>query len=241
MNTIRALANCLPLILVACLAVGFAAQREARIKAETEHSALEHQVETLRGLTEENAQLSNLVARANAPKPLPDGEPSELLRLRAEVSELRRQSAGLQNVLEENRRAHGAPARDSRAAADVVRTADYWPHNSWAFAGYATPDATFQSSLWAADQGDLKTVLAGLSGKMRESLEADLAGKTETEVTAKLRDEVIGLQSVRVLDRVPQPDGTVLITASLEGKYDSQTAKLVLEKVGNEWKITGGQ
>jgi len=241
MSTTRAIANSLAPILVAGLAIGLATQREARIKAETEHAALERQLETLHGLTAENAQLSNLVARASVPKPLSEGDSSELLRLRAEVSELRRQSAGLESVLNENRQAQTTPDRSPRTDANEVKTADYWPHNSWAFAGYATPDATLQSSFWAADSGDLKTVLSSVSGKMRQDLEAELAGKSETEALIRIRDEVIGVQSVRVLDRATQPDGTVLITAELAGKYDSQTAKLILEKVGNDWKIAGEQ
>jgi len=237
-----AIANSFALALVAGLAIGLAAQREARIKAETEHTALEHQLETLRGIVAENAQLSDLVARASAPKSLPDDESGELLRLRADVSELRRQCADLGSVLNENRQVHTAPNRNSHTpVAEEIKTPDYWPRNSWVFAGYTTPDAALQSSLWAANNGDLKAVLASTTGKVRESIEADLATKSETEVAIKVNDEVIGVQSVRILDRTVQPDGTVLITAAITGKNDIRTAKLLLEKVGDDWKIGGGQ
>src|SRR3954466_8887758 len=98
MNPIRAIGTFLAPALVAGLAFGFAAQREARIKAETEHMALEQQLKTLARIADENAQLSNLVASATASKPLSSDELRELLRLRAEVSALRQQTAALESV-----------------------------------------------------------------------------------------------------------------------------------------------
>ena len=245
MNPAHAIANSVALALVAGLAIGLAAQREARIQATTEQTALEQQLETLRSIAAENAQLSDLVARASAPKSLPGDESGELLRLRAEVSELRRQCADLKSVLNDNRQAHTAPDRSSRSpgadAAKPQATPDYWPRDSWAFAGYATPDAAFQSSLWAANNGDLKAVLASATGELRASLEKDLGAKSEAEMSIRLMDEVNGVQSIQMLNRAAQPDGTVLITAAFAGRYDTQTRKLILQKVGDDWKIAGGQ
>jgi len=244
MSATRVIANSFALALVAGLAIGLAAQREARIKAETEHAALEHQLEILHGLAAENAQLSNLVARASGPQPLPDDQSGELLRLRAEVSELRRQCADLKNVLNEDRQPHTTPATNSVSSADTsqqVATPDYWPRNSWAFAGYATPDAALQSSIWSANKGDLKAVLSSSTGDMLKELQTDLATQSETEVSARVMDEIAGVQSIRVLDRTNQPDGTVLITATFTGKYDAHTGKLILQKVGNDWKVAGSQ
>lgn len=231
--------------LIAGLAIGLAAQREARVKAETEHAALEQQMNTLRSITVENASLSNLVASASASKPLPGDESGELLRLRAEVGELRRQCADLKNVLSEDRQAHTAPAANSASpAADPspqVATLDYWPRNSWTFAGYATPDAALQSSVFGANQGDLKAVLASSTGEALKNLQTELATHSETEVSARIMDEIAGVQSIQVLNRTPQPDGTVLITAKFTDKYDAHTTKLILQKVGDDWKVAGGQ
>jgi hypothetical protein len=238
MSSTRAIANFISLMAVAGLTIGFAAQRTARIQAETEHASLKHQLEILRSIASENAQLSNLVAHTTAPKILPGDESGELLRLRAEVSELRRQCADLKNVLTENHQAHAAPGLSSGSSAtDAIKTPDYWPRDSWAFAGYTTPDAALQSSLWAANNGDLKGVLASTTGDLRASLEKDLAAKSEAEISIGLMDEVGGVESIRVLDRMVQPDGTVLITAAFVGKYDTQTRKLILQKVGEDWKI----
>lgn len=241
MNPTSAIANYFLPALVVGLAIGLAAQREARIKAGTEHAALEQQVEILRSIAAENAQLSNLVARAGVAKSLPADETSELLRLRGEVTALRQKTSNLESVVKENREVHAAPDSSARGTnvVEAAATADYWPRKSWAFAGYASPDAALQSSLWAADNGDVKAVLASATGQLRDSMEKDLSGKSENEMSARIMDEVNGLQSVQILDRAVQPDGTVVLTVQLQGQNDTQTGKLVLQQVGNEWKIAG--
>ena len=239
MNPTNAIARFVLPATVAVLAIGLAAQREARVKAEAEHTALEQQMEILHGIAAENAQLSNLVSRASVSKPLPADDSRELLRLRGEVTALRQQTADLQSALTENRQVHAPPDRSSHNtnAVNATPTADYWPRSSWAFAGYASPDAALQSSLWAANNGDVKAALAGATGQLQKSIETDLSSKSESEVSARLMDALGGVQSVRILDRAAQPDGSVLFTVSLEGLYDTRTGKLLLQQVGNDWKI----
>ena len=242
MNPTSAITRFVAPAVVAVLVIVLAAQREARVKAEVEHMTLERQSEILHDIAAENAQLSNLVARASIPKSLPPDDSRELLRLRGEVTALRQQTAGLGSALTENRQAHASPDRSDHSddVAKATPTADYWPRNSWAFAGYASPDAALQSSLWAANNGDAKAVLAGTTGELQKRIEADLSTKSENETSAKAMDEVSGLQSVRILDRAVQPDGTVLLTVSFEGPYDTHTGKLILQQVGSDWKIAGG-
>jgi hypothetical protein len=47
------------------------------------------------------------------------------------------------------------------------------------------------------------------------------------------------MKSVRVVSREAQGDDTVVLTAEFEGRTDSHTEKLVLKKIGNEWKVSG--
>lgn len=242
MNPTSAFARFIAPAVVAVLAVGLVAQREARVKAEAEHAALEQQLEILHGIAAENAQLSNLVARASVPGSLPEDDSRELLRLRGEVTALRQKTGNLASALTENRQAH-VPSDRSGHSADTAKaapTADYWPRDSWAFAGYVSPDATLQSSLCAANNGDVKALLACVTGKLQEDIESKISGNDENEMSARLMDQVGGAQSVRILDRAVQPDGTVQVTMSLEGQYDTRTQKVILQQVGNDWKIAGG-
>jgi hypothetical protein len=52
-------------------------------------------------------------------------------------------------------------------------------------------------------------------------------------------DEVINFKSVRVLNRETQADDTAVLTVAIEDKAETETVKMLLKKVGNEWKIAG--
>jgi hypothetical protein len=226
---------------VAALAVWAAFEHQRRIGLGREHSALEQQLEEMAQLIASNEQLSNLLAKTKSSPSLTDDHSRELLRLRGQVGVLRRQSRELETVREENRQARAALASSlkSPGAAKAAATADYWPQDSWAFKGYASADATLQSSLWAANNGDVKALLASATGEMQKAMAEDLKSKSGTEASIRAMDEVSGMKSVRVVDREVRGDDTVVITAEIEGRTGTDTQKLVLKKIGNEWKISG--
>ena len=195
------------------------------------------------GLVAENERLSNLVAQASRSQSLPDDQSRELLRLRGEAGVLRRQTKELETLRAENRQAHAALESglktQSAGAAGAAATADYWPRDSWAFAGYASPDAALQTSVWAANNGDLKALLASTTGDLQKMMEKDFEGKSENEATLRAMDEVARLKSIRVVNREVQADDTVVLTAAFEDGSDTHTSKLLMKKIGNDWKISG--
>ena len=182
------------------------------------------------GLMAENERMSNLVAQANSPQSLPDDQSLELLRLRGEAGLLRRQTRELEAVRNENLQARGGGA---------APTAGYWPRGAWAFAGYASPDAALQTYLWSANNGDLKALRASATGEVRKQMDEELGGKSETEVSNMARDHIASLKSVRVLNREVQADDAVVLTAVFEERTNTQTVKLLMKKVGNDWKFSG--
>jgi hypothetical protein len=230
MKANRVISSVLCLAAVGSLAIWLAVEHQSRLRLGEEHTALEQQLKQLAGLIAQNEQLSILAARANRPPSLPDDQSRELLRLRGEVGLLRQQSKQLETVRQENRQAR---------AAGGAATADYWPRDSWAFTGYASPDAALQSSLWAANSGDLKALLASVTGEAREEMEKEFGGKPESEASIRAMDQVIGLKSVRVLKREVQADDTVVLTAAFEDRTDTHTTKLLVKKIGNDWKVSG--
>jgi hypothetical protein len=225
------------------LAIWLAVEDQARLRLGEEHKALEQQRGEMAGLVARNEELSNLVARANRPPSLPADQARELLRLRGEAGVLRQQSKELESVHNENREAHAALESglksQSGGAAGTAATADYWPRDSWAFTGYASPDAALQTSLWAANTGDLKALLASATDEARKMMEREFAGKPEAEASIRAMDEVISLKSVRVLNREAQADDTVVLTTAFEGQTANRTEKLVMKKIGNDWKLSG--
>jgi hypothetical protein len=226
---------------IASLAVWVVVEHQTQAGLRREHQALEQQLDEMARLIAVNEQLSNLLAQAKSQQSLTEGESRELLRLRGEVGVLRRQSSELETVREENHQARAALERSLKGqnAARAVATADYWPQDSWAFKGYASADAALQTSLWASNNGDVKALLASATGEMRKVIEEDLKGKSETEASIKAMDEVMNMKSVRVLNREAQGDDTVVLTAEFAGRTENHTGKLVLKRIGNEWKISG--
>lgn len=234
----RAITSIAGIAAVIGLAIGVAVQRQTLLRLRVEHQALEKRFDMLTRLIATNRRLSGHVARSDTPKFSLDEQTRELLRLRGEATVLGQQIGGLAKVREENRQAHAALERSVKAAAaKPVATADYWPRDSWSFAGYATPASALQSCFWAADKGDLKTLVGGTTGAVRELIETQFKGKSDTETSVRVMDSVAGLRSVRILNRKVQDDGTVVLTAELEGRTD-ETGKLILKKIGNEWKLS---
>jgi hypothetical protein len=224
------------------LAIWTALEHQRRVSLGQEHQALEQRLEEMTQLVASNERLSNLLAQAKSPRSLTEEESRELLRLRGQVGALRQQSRELETAREENRQARATLENrlaSKSAAPGTTATADYWPQDSWAFKGYATPDAALQSSLWAANNGDLKALLASATGEMQKSIAEDLKGKSEAEASIKAMDEVMGIKSIRVVNRELRSDGTVVITAELEGPTQNRTEKLVMQKIDEEWKLSG--
>ena len=234
-------------ILCTTAAVGVAiwlgvGQRD-RLRLGGENTALRQQLDQMGGLVAENEWLSNLVAQANRSQSLPDAQLKELLRLRGEVGALRQQGKEIETLREENHQARVAlesTRKPEKAdAAESPATADYWPRDSWVFVGYASPDASLQTSFWAANKGDLKALLGGMTGEIQEKVQKDIEGKSESEASARVTGEVARLKSVRVLNREERDDETVVLTAEFDDNNRTQTNRLLMKKIGNDWKISG--
>jgi hypothetical protein len=223
------------------LAVWVAFEHKKQVALRREHQALEQQLEEMAQLSASNEQLSNLLAQAKSPQSLSDDQSRELLRLRGQVGVLRQQSRELETVREENRQARATleSSLKGQNAAKAAATPDYWPQDSWAFKGFASADAALQSSLWAANNGNVKALLASATGETQKMMEEDLKGKSETEASIRAMDEVMGMKAVRVVNREVRDDDTVVLTAEFEGRTGTETEKVMMKKIGNEWKVSG--
>jgi hypothetical protein len=225
------------------VAIWLAVGHQTRLRLGEENKALRQQLGQLAGLASENERLSNVVAQANRSQPLPDDQLRELLRLRGEVGILRQQGKELETLRNENRQVRAALESSLKTpnagAAGAAATADYWPRDSWAFAGYASPDAALQTSVWAANKGDVKAFLGGTTGEIQKSVEEHIAGKSDSEASAELMADTGRLKSVRVVNREVEGDDTVVFMTAFEAENGTETNKMVIKKIGNEWKLSG--
>jgi hypothetical protein len=104
---------------------------EAQGKWREKQESLRQQAGPLAQLAAENERLSNVVARLKPAPPLSDEQLWELLRLRGEVRELRRQTNLIRELQDENRRPHDRAiagpdqtARMSEAELDAALAAE---------------------------------------------------------------------------------------------------------------------
>jgi len=219
---------------VTCLVV----QHQALVRLREDNQSLRQQVDELRDTKSQLATAT--VDQGELARRQRDH--SELLRLRGDVSVLRQQTKELDALRSENRQVRAALEASlktqSAGTVETAATADYWPRDSWALAGYSSPDAALQTFVWAASRGDLKTLLGSVTGEARKRMEKDLEGKSEGEASLKAMDDAINLKSVRVYNRNVQSDDTVIVHAGYENGRLTYTEKLFMKKIGNEWKIS---
>jgi hypothetical protein len=121
--------------------------------------------------------------------------------------------------------------------ASATAAAELVPREAWSFAGYATPEAAFQSTIFAHSQGDYNTFLASLTGDLARDNKEVLERKTPEEFAEYLRRETAKITSYRVLEREEiSPEETVLVIYEA-GISDME--RVLMRKVGNEWKLAG--
>jgi hypothetical protein len=214
-----------------------------RLRLREENKTLRQQMAQMTSLGAENEHLSNLVSEASHSRSGSADQLRELLRLRGEVGVLRRQAKELETLRSEKRQSSASMESNLKAqsaeAAGTVASADYWPRDAWAFAGYASPDAALQSSFWAANKGDVKTFLGGIEGEILQQVRNDAEGKSEEEMSTKTIAEVASLKSVRILNREARAEDAVVLTAEFVEENGTQTNKLLMKKFGNDWKLAG--
>src|ERR1051326_1440376 len=104
---------------------------------------------------------SNQIAQGISP--LPNDQLSELLKLRNEVNLLRKETNELSKLRPENHQISSARTPARPQGQPNLASGDAVPVESLTFAGYATPEATFESTLSAHVKNDLKTFFEGFT------------------------------------------------------------------------------
>ncbi|HWD92232.1 MAG TPA: sigma-70 family RNA polymerase sigma factor [Verrucomicrobiae bacterium] len=124
------------------------------------------------------------------------------------------------------------------------RTLSEFPRSSWAAAGYADPVSAFKTSLWAAVQGDGKTLLASCSPRMQGDTTAKVGRQMAAQGKSLSPEELFtdvghrfvdGVTGFRILDDKTVSSGQVVLRVYLEGRGEEQT--ITLKKIGDEWKM----
>jgi hypothetical protein len=166
-------------------------------------------------------------------------EAREVHKLRNEVSQLRAQRSELEKLRAENQRLKTAPIASVSSAVQDAQQPEYFDKENWIFAGYATPEATLQSFLWAMREGDWKNLQASVTA---EGLARIGKGPGNEEFAARIEEEnkrkVGGTAGFRILERKAISEDEVALRIHADGSGSSTgDQNIVLKRLDGEWKV----
>jgi hypothetical protein len=196
-------------------------------------------------LKSQNNRLSNQIGSAANWKLRSERDLVELMKLRAEVGQLREERKKLLAQQTETKTNEIEPTAMPPASVHPVMVGtNLLPRDSWAFAGYQTPADALESVAWAMKTGDIDAYLTSLTPDAEEATEKAFDGLSDTEVATMLENQINGLDSLP-LDQVRTVSDNemsfVLYTEdSTDGTvstHDEAVATFV--NIGGEWRFTG--
>ena len=218
-----------------------AVQHQAQVQLREENKSLRQQLEQMAQIEADNERLSNLVAQAN--NHLPNEQFMELLKLRGEVGLLRQQTNGLQKLQEKNQQLQSAltsrnisPNLQATNSPLKMPPVAVYPKASWTFAGYATPEAAFQSLNWAAANGNLNALLDGSTPDMQKQFAEQFVNKSESDIADKLTNHINKNTEVSILNKDVRSDSEIVLTVLGDGEENNLPTKLVFQKIDGQWK-----
>lgn len=217
-------------VLVATVAmVGRQQQQLADLRKEAQQ--LQSQTETLTKETSTAAE--TMVAAA------PQSRPSrELLRLRSQVGQLERRKRELAGVTEENKRLQGQlGAKSANRTGGVPLPAGYIRKSEAKFTGFAAPEDSLQSFLWAIEHRDLPTLLQCFSPDQAKQMAAEVERRGSTEDFFKEAGILPGLV---ITGREQKDDGTIVLSVQFVPDDETAKTKIPFKQFDGQWRLVSG-
>jgi hypothetical protein len=173
-------------ILAALMMVPFILQRATTNRLRAENSSLSNRVAQLsRDLAEANQ--SKTAQNTNQSGSLPREQLHELMRLRAEVSELRRRTNSSASQTQTTARAATTIATPDPAA--VPAAADQRTNTvvtgPWRNAGFAQPADAAQTLVWSAHAGTIDTMMSAMTPEAQAEVQQQIASGALTAEALK--------------------------------------------------------
>lgn len=110
------------------------------------------------------------------------------------------------------------------------------------FAGQATPEATIQSTIWAAEQGDLESLSACSTPRMMSQFRSVMRGKSDDEIKRQLEAWARAMADYKITQKEVISGDEVYLhiraTPSADALQNGKTV-IIMKKIGNEWKMDG--
>jgi hypothetical protein len=113
---------------------------------------------------------------------------------------------------------------------------------SFSFAGYATPEASVQSMIWAASTGDMEKLAAAVSTEQMDQFKEKMAGKSPEEISRGLEAWANAMTGYRITQKEAVSGDEVQIhihaTPSADALHSGK-AIFKMKKAGRDWKWAG--
>ena len=240
----------LVIVSIASLAAAFAGWRKvaqlnsALASLQAEHNSLQEENATIR--ENQSQKQTREIEKLRA-------EAQEVARLRNEVNQLRKGGVEASQLRAENERlrnsAKAATVPNPAEPAPWEATKDHFPKDSWHFAGYATPENTLVSAIWAMREGNPKTYLDSLSPEEQARMTKEWGNKSEAEIAAKHQQDVSSITGLRVLGQQDISPDQVVMDVYIEGRDgQNKMQKVTMKRMANDalgssygWKVVGNR
>ncbi|HEV8544185.1 MAG TPA: hypothetical protein VGR78_17485 [Verrucomicrobiae bacterium] len=226
-------------LIVVGLAGWIVFQHRSQSKLRAENRRLQARLDQLGVVAAENQRLSNRLAQADQAAAFSTEQLNELLRLRGEVTDLRKKGVKPHQPRTTPAVAQDAPLPTNKPAEATERK--IIPKESIKFAGYATPEAALQSAVWSMMNGDVITFVGGMTPEAREGFAQQMDGKTDAEISDSLREEAAGIGGLRLDRKKSTSDTQVSFVISSHQSDNGATinreeAVLTFKNIAGEWK-----
>lgn len=117
-----------------------------------------------------------------------------------------------------------------------------YQHSPLAFVGYATPEASVESTTWAAGTGDLEKVSAGITPEMMGDFRRRMSGKSEDEIKHGLIAWSNAMNGYKITQKDVIADDEVHLhihaTPSVDALHSGKSV-IIMKKIGTDWKQAG--
>jgi hypothetical protein len=218
-------------IVASVIALTFAfAQRRELVSLKEESNLLQRAVEPT-----QTVDPSLNVAIPSSPQYTPS---AELLRLRGEVGQLERRKRELGGVRTENATLRAQLAvKGTNAPGSIVLPADYIRKANAKFAGFATPEDTVQSMLWAIHHQDVSTFAQVFSPEAAKKMQAEIERRGSADEFFKGAEALPGL---RIIGKEAEPDGITVLRVEILPGDESHLQKIRFKQFDGHWKLLSG-
>jgi hypothetical protein len=104
-----------------------------------------------------------------------------------------------------------------------------------AFSGYATPEATIKTILWATSNGDVTAFLECLTPEAKLKQQKQFEGRAKEALVAEGKQQFAMLDGLKIVDKTDAGADRAVVTIQMAG--NNRIEKIAFVKINGDWKM----